>query len=71
MAGKETFEDLARRVSDCSSAPKSGDLDFFGRGKMSRKQMHSLTHTITNRTLLLLFSLIVFFCVVAAFEAAA
>lgn len=37
MSGQKTFEDVARTESDCSSAKKGGDLDFFGRGKMQRE----------------------------------
>ncbi|KAI9218814.1 A mutant Pin1 peptidyl-prolyl Cis-Trans isomerase [Blastocladiella britannica] len=31
-----TFDDLARDVSDCSSARNGGDLSFFGRGQMQK-----------------------------------
>uniref|UniRef100_A0A023GFF9 Peptidyl-prolyl cis-trans isomerase n=1 Tax=Amblyomma triste TaxID=251400 RepID=A0A023GFF9_AMBTT len=32
VAGKATFDELARYYSDCSSAKKKGDLGIFGRG---------------------------------------
>lgn len=35
-SGSATFEDLATKYSDCSSARKGGDLGFFGRGAMQR-----------------------------------
>ena len=31
-----TFEDLASKFSDCSSAKKGGDLGMFGRGQMQK-----------------------------------
>ena len=31
-----TFEDLASRFSDCSSAKKGGDLGMFGPGQMQK-----------------------------------
>ena len=31
-----TFEELASKVSDCSSAQKGGDLGVFGRGQMQK-----------------------------------
>jgi len=36
VAGKRTFEDIARVESDCSSAAKGGDLGSFGRGAMQK-----------------------------------
>lgn len=34
VSGKEKFEDLASRFSDCSSAKNGGDLGPFARGQM-------------------------------------
>ncbi|KAF7260245.1 hypothetical protein EG68_02534 [Paragonimus skrjabini miyazakii] len=34
--GEISFEDLARTVSDCSSAHSGGDLGFFSRGQMQK-----------------------------------
>ena len=34
MSGEATFEELASKYSDCSSAKKGGDLGPFGRGEM-------------------------------------
>ena len=36
QCGAVTFEDLAAKVSDCSSAKHGGDLGFFGPGKMQK-----------------------------------
>ncbi|XP_077231279.1 peptidyl-prolyl cis-trans isomerase Pin1-like [Tasmannia lanceolata] len=36
VSGKSTFEDLASRFSDCSSAKRGGDLGRFGRGQMQK-----------------------------------
>jgi NIMA-interacting peptidyl-prolyl cis-trans isomerase 1 len=36
VSGQVTFEDLASKVSDCSSARKGGDLGPFGRGQMQK-----------------------------------
>ncbi|KAK7262943.1 hypothetical protein RJT34_30525 [Clitoria ternatea] len=36
IAGKATFEDIAARFSDCSSAKRGGDLGPFGRGQMQK-----------------------------------
>jgi len=36
QSGKETFENLARKESDCSSAKRGGDLGPFTRGKMQK-----------------------------------
>ena len=33
---ENTFEDLASKFSDCSSAKKGGDLGMFGRGQMQK-----------------------------------
>ncbi|KAK8765432.1 peptidyl-prolyl cis-trans isomerase NIMA-interacting 1-like [Amblyomma americanum] len=35
-SGKATFDDLASKFSDCSSAKKKGDLGFFSRGAMQK-----------------------------------
>ena len=31
-----SFEDLAKKESDCSSAKRGGDLGFFGPGEMQK-----------------------------------
>ncbi|GFT12688.1 peptidyl-prolyl cis-trans isomerase NIMA-interacting 1 [Trichonephila clavipes] len=36
ISGKSTFEDLASKFSDCSSAKRGGDLGLFGRGAMQK-----------------------------------
>lgn len=36
IANGETFEELAEKYSDCSSAKRGGDLGFFGRGQMQK-----------------------------------
>lgn len=36
ISGKATFEDLASKFSDCSSAKRGGDLGLFGRGAMQK-----------------------------------
>ncbi|KAH6777002.1 peptidylprolyl cis/trans isomerase [Perilla frutescens var. hirtella] len=36
VAGKKRFDDVASRLSDCSSAKRGGDLGPFGRGKMQK-----------------------------------
>eukprot|EP00727_Mastigamoeba_balamuthi_P012877 m51a1_g8211 putative peptidyl-prolyl cis-trans isomerase nima-interacting 1-like (113) ;mRNA; f:64957-65553 len=36
VSGKATLADLARQYSDCGSAAKGGDLDFFTRGQMQK-----------------------------------
>ncbi|XP_020202712.1 peptidyl-prolyl cis-trans isomerase Pin1 [Cajanus cajan] len=36
VSGKASFEDLASRFSDCSSAKRGGDLGPFGRGQMQK-----------------------------------
>lgn len=35
-SGEESFESLASKFSDCSSANKKGDLGLFGRGQMQK-----------------------------------
>jgi NIMA-interacting peptidyl-prolyl cis-trans isomerase 1 len=34
VSGKESFEEIAARESDCSSAKRMGDLGFFGKHDM-------------------------------------
>ncbi|KAH1206339.1 Peptidyl-prolyl cis-trans isomerase Pin1 [Glycine max] len=36
VSGKASFEDIASRFSDCSSAKRGGDLGPFGRGQMQK-----------------------------------
>ncbi|KAK4585260.1 hypothetical protein RGQ29_022784 [Quercus rubra] len=36
VSGKAKFDDLATRLSDCSSAKRGGDLGPFGRGQMQK-----------------------------------
>ncbi|CAK8562146.1 unnamed protein product [Lathyrus sativus] len=36
VSGKVTFEDVASRYSDCSSAKRGGDLGSFGHGQMQK-----------------------------------
>lgn len=36
VAKEATFEELASKYSDCSSAKRSGDLGMFGRGQMQK-----------------------------------
>ncbi|KAL6138058.1 hypothetical protein ACLB2K_063344 [Fragaria x ananassa] len=36
VSGKSTFDQVATRVSDCSSAKRGGDLGPFGRGQMQK-----------------------------------
>ncbi|XP_010531077.1 PREDICTED: peptidyl-prolyl cis-trans isomerase Pin1-like [Tarenaya hassleriana] len=36
VSGKANFEEVAARVSDCSSAKRGGDLGPFGRGQMQK-----------------------------------
>ncbi|XP_047329539.1 peptidyl-prolyl cis-trans isomerase Pin1-like [Impatiens glandulifera] len=36
ISGKANFQDIASRVSDCSSAKSGGDLGSFGRGQMQK-----------------------------------
>ncbi|KAK7376073.1 hypothetical protein VNO78_34925 [Psophocarpus tetragonolobus] len=36
VSGKASFEDIASRFSDCSSAKRAGDLGPFGRGQMQK-----------------------------------
>lgn len=36
VSGKATFEELASKYSDCSSAKRGGDLGLFARGAMQK-----------------------------------
>ncbi|GIY88913.1 putative peptidyl-prolyl cis-trans isomerase dodo [Caerostris darwini] len=36
ITGKNTFEELASKYSDCSSAKRGGDLGLFGKGAMQK-----------------------------------
>lgn len=36
VSGEKTFEELASKYSDCSSAQRGGDLGPFGRGQMQK-----------------------------------
>ena len=36
VSGEVSFASLASRESDCSSAKKGGDLNFFGPGQMQK-----------------------------------
>jgi peptidyl-prolyl cis-trans isomerase NIMA-interacting 1 len=36
VSGKKSFEEIAARESDCSSAHRGGDLGEFGRGMMQK-----------------------------------
>ena len=36
VSGKATFEELASKYSDCSSAKRGGDLGLFGRDAMQK-----------------------------------
>ncbi|KAL1480085.1 hypothetical protein MTO96_051333 [Rhipicephalus appendiculatus] len=36
VSGQSTFEELASKYSDCSSAQRKGDLGFFARGAMQK-----------------------------------
>lgn len=36
MNNEATFEELASKYSDCSSASKGGDLGFFSAGQMQK-----------------------------------
>merc|ERR1711976_239696 len=43
--GEQTFEELASKYSDCSSAKKGGDLGPFGRGQM-QKPFEDVTYSL-------------------------
>ncbi|KAH7943646.1 peptidyl-prolyl cis-trans isomerase NIMA-interacting 1 [Rhipicephalus sanguineus] len=36
VSGQSTFEELASKYSDCSSAQRKGDLGYFARGAMQK-----------------------------------
>ncbi|KAL9461713.1 hypothetical protein AB3S75_004663 [Citrus x aurantiifolia] len=36
VSGKAKFDEVASRLSDCSSAKRGGDLGAFGRGQMQK-----------------------------------
>ncbi|XP_022896747.1 peptidyl-prolyl cis-trans isomerase Pin1 [Olea europaea var. sylvestris] len=36
LSGKASFDEVATRLSDCSSAKRGGDLGPFGRGQMQK-----------------------------------
>ncbi|CAI9769836.1 unnamed protein product [Fraxinus pennsylvanica] len=36
LSGKSSFDEVATRLSDCSSAKRGGDLGPFGRGQMQK-----------------------------------
>lgn len=38
LAKEVEFADLAKEVSDCSSAKRGGDLNMFGKGQMQGNQ---------------------------------
>nr|VDD61053.1 unnamed protein product [Brassica oleracea] len=46
VSGKATFEDVAARVSDCSSAKRGGDQGPFGRGQMQLKPFEEATYAL-------------------------
>ncbi|WOL16769.1 hypothetical protein Cni_G25557 [Canna indica] len=45
VSGKERFQDIAARYSDCSSAKRGGDLGRFGRGQM-QKPFEEITYAL-------------------------
>ncbi|XP_051146813.1 peptidyl-prolyl cis-trans isomerase Pin1-like [Andrographis paniculata] len=45
LSGKAKFEDVASRISDCSSAKRGGDLGPFGRGQM-QKPFENATYSL-------------------------
>ncbi len=46
VSGESTFEDLASKYSDCSSAKHGGDLGPFGRGQMQVNNSIALQPTV-------------------------
>ena len=44
QSGKSTFEDIARRHSDCASSQKNGDLGRIGRGEVHLPVEQGMSH---------------------------
>ncbi|XP_044462810.1 peptidyl-prolyl cis-trans isomerase Pin1 [Mangifera indica] len=45
VSGKTKFDEVASRISDCSSAKRGGDLGPFGRGQM-QKPFEEVTYAL-------------------------